>query len=114
MASGACHKESVIGNLTRNAVKFTAFGGQVLLGCRRFGSAVRIEVHDTGIGIPPGRPRVIFEAVHRLEPTRSDGLGLGLFFVNRAVDLLQHQMDVRSTVGRGSCFTILANASGSD
>jgi two-component system phosphate regulon sensor histidine kinase PhoR len=54
----------------------------------------------------------IFEAFHRLEPTRSDGLGLGLFVVNRAAELLQHQIEVRSTVGRGSCFTVLVNASG--
>jgi signal transduction histidine kinase len=103
---------SIIGNLTRNAVKFTPSGGQVLLGCRRYESVVRIEVHDTGIGIPPERLRNIFEAFHRLEPARSDGLGLGLFVVNRAAELLQHQIDVRSTVGRGSCFTISANASG--
>lgn len=102
---------SIIGNLTRNALKFTPPGGRVLLGCRRFGSFVRIEVHDTGIGIPPGRLRNIFEAFHRLEPTCSDGLGLGLFVANRAAKLLQHQIEVRSEVGRGSCFTILANAS---
>lgn len=99
---------SIIGDLTRNAVKFTPSGGQVLLGCRRFGSVV----HDTGIGNPPERLRNIFEAFHRLEPARSDGLGLGLFVVNRAAELLQHQIDVRSRVGRGSCFTISANASG--
>jgi signal transduction histidine kinase len=43
---------------------------------------------------------------------RSDGLGLGLYVVKRAAELLQHQIEVRSTVGRGSCFTVLANASG--
>ncbi len=72
---------SIIANLTRNAVKFTPSGGQVLLRCRRFASVVRIEVHDTGVGIPPERLRNIFEAFHRLEPARSDGLGLGLFVV---------------------------------
>ena len=77
-----------------------------------FGSMVRIEAHDTGIGIPPGPLQNIFEAFHRLEPTRSDGLGLGLFVMNRAAELLQHQIEVRSTVGRGSCFTVLVNASG--
>ena len=105
---------SVIGNLTRNAVKFTGAGGKVVLGCRRFGPVVRIEVHDTGTGIPSQRLRDIFEAFHRLEPLRSDGLGLGLYVVKRAAELLQHQIEVRSTVGRGSCFTVLANASGYD
>jgi two-component system, OmpR family, phosphate regulon sensor histidine kinase PhoR len=111
VASDPVLLRSIIGNLTRNALKFTPPGGRVLLGCRRFGSFVRIEVHDTGIGIPPGRLRNIFEAFHRLEPTCSDGLGLGLFVANRAAELLQHQIEVRSEVGRGSCFTILANAS---
>jgi two-component system phosphate regulon sensor histidine kinase PhoR len=108
VASDPVLLESIIGDLTRNAVKFTPSGGRVLLGCRRFGSVV----HDTGIGNPPERLRNIFEAFHRFEPARSDGLGLGLFVVNRAAELLQHQIDVRSTVGRGSCFTISANASG--
>jgi len=101
---------SIIGNLTRNAVKFTASGGRVLLRCRRFGSIIRIEVHDTGIGIPAGQLRNIFEAFHRLEVAQPDGLGLGLFVVSRAVELLQHQLEVRSIVGRGSCFAVLANA----
>ena len=105
---------SIISNLVWNALKFTPSGGRVLLGCRRFGSVVRIEVHDTGVGIPSGRLRDIFEAFHRLEPRQSDGLGLGLFVVSRAVELLQHQVEVRSTVGRGSCFSILANASGAN
>jgi two-component system phosphate regulon sensor histidine kinase PhoR len=105
---------SVLSNLVWNALKFTASGGQVLVGCRRFGPVVRIEVHDTGVGIPPGRLRSIFEAFHRLEPTQSEGLGLGLFVASRAAELLQHRIEVRSTVGRGSCFTILVNASGAD
>jgi hypothetical protein len=53
-------------------------------------------------------------AFHRLEVTQSDGLGLGLFVVSRAVELLQHQLEVRSIVGRGSCSAVLANAWSSD
>ena len=101
---------SIMSNLARNAVKFTEEGGQVLLGCRRHGSRIRIEVHDTGVGMAPKQLENIFEAFHRLEPARSDGLGLGLFVVNRAAELLQHEIEVRSTVGRGSCFTLVANA----
>lgn len=71
-------------------------------------------MHDTGIGIPAGQLRNIFEAFHRLEVAQSDGLGLGLFVVSRAVELLQHQLEVRSIVGRGSCFAALANAWSSD
>jgi two-component system phosphate regulon sensor histidine kinase PhoR len=99
---------SIISNLVRNAVKFTKSGGRVLVGCRRIGSSIRIEVHDTGIGIAPRHLENIFEAFHRLEPARSNGLGLGLFVVNRAAELLQHQIEVRSIVGRGSCFALTA------
>jgi two-component system phosphate regulon sensor histidine kinase PhoR len=101
---------SMMSNLVRNAVKFTEEGGQVLLGCRRHGSRICIEVHDTGIGMAPKQLENIFEAFRRLEPARSDGLGLGLFVVNRAAELLRHEIEVRSTVGRGSCFTLVANA----
>ncbi len=110
VASDPVLLRSAIGNLARNAVKYTASGGQVLLGCRRFGTVVRIEVHDTGVGIPSERLRKIFEAFSRLEPTQSEGLGLGLFVVSRAAELLRHKIEVRSTVGRGSCFAVLANA----
>jgi signal transduction histidine kinase len=100
---------SIIGNLVRNAVKFTNKGGRVLLGCHGSGSSIRIEVHDTGIGIAPQHLENIFEAFHRLQPAHSNGLGLGLFVANRAAELLQHQIEVRSTVGRGSCFSLTAN-----
>jgi signal transduction histidine kinase len=101
---------SVLENLLRNAVKFTASGGRILLGLRRCGRFIRIEVHDTGIGIPSERLVKIFDAFQRLDPTLSDGLGLGLFVVSRAVELLQHQIEVQSALGRGSCFAISAQA----
>jgi signal transduction histidine kinase len=110
VASDPVLLRSAIENLVRNAVKYTASGGRVLLGCRRFGTVVRIEVHDTGVGIRPERLRKIFDAFSRLEPTQSEGLGLGLFIVSRAAELLRHKIEVRSTVGRGSCFAVLANA----
>jgi signal transduction histidine kinase len=66
-------------------------------------------VHDTGIGISAGQLRNIFEAFHRLEVAQSDELGLGLFVASRAVELLQHQLEVRSIVGRGSRSAVLAN-----
>ena len=101
---------SALENLVRNAVKFTTPGGRILVGVRRRGKFIRIEVLDTGVGIPSGRLRKIFEAFHRLDPTQSDGLGLGLFVVSRAVELLRHQIEVQSAVGQGSCFTIEARA----
>jgi len=100
---------SILGNLVQNAVKFTLPGGRVLLGCRRRGRTLRIEVRDNGIGIPSQRLQDIFEAFHRLDPGRPGGLGLGLSVVGRAVELLQHHLEVTSAVGRGSCFTIVVN-----
>ena len=103
--------EVTLRNLVRNALKYTGPGGQVLVGCRRRGSRVRIEIHDTGIGIPPDKLARVFDVFHRLDSSQTDGLGLGLFVVRRAVDLLGHSLEVRSTVGHGSCFAILAEAS---
>jgi signal transduction histidine kinase len=108
--SDAVLLDGILRNLIRNAIKYTPRGGRILIGCRQRGPVVRIEVHDTGIGIPPEDLARIFEAFHRVDKTRSDGLGLGLFIVRRAVDLLGHHIDVRSTVGRGSCFAIVADS----
>jgi two-component system, OmpR family, phosphate regulon sensor histidine kinase PhoR len=108
--SDAVLLESILRNLVRNALKYTGPGGRVLVGCRHSGALVRVEVHDTGIGIPSDKLSTIFEAFHQLDSTQVDGLGLGLFVVRRAVDLLGHAIDVRSTVGRGSRFTVLAKA----
>jgi signal transduction histidine kinase len=102
--------EVMLRNLVRNAVKYTGLGGHVLVGCRRRGPRVCLEVHDTGIGIPTDKLSRIFEAFHRLDSQQADGLGLGLFVVRRAVDLLGHSLEVRSAVGRGSCFSIVVDA----
>ena len=102
--------EGILRNLIHNALKYTGAGGRVLVGCRRRGTQLKIEVHDTGIGIPPDQLSRIFEAFQRLDSAGGDGLGLGLFVVRRAVDILGHGIEVRSTIGRGSCFSILAKA----
>jgi signal transduction histidine kinase len=106
--SDAVLLEGILRNLTRNALKYTPAGGRVLLGCRRRGLDVGIEVCDTGVGISPDHLQKVFEAFRRLDSTRSDGLGLGLFVVRRAVDLIGHRVEVRSAVGRGSCFSVIA------
>ncbi|HEY2526708.1 MAG TPA: HAMP domain-containing sensor histidine kinase [Xanthobacteraceae bacterium] len=102
--------EGILRNLIRNAVKYTGPGGRVLVGCRRRGALLKIEVRDTGIGISPDKLSQIFEAFRRLDSTQADGLGLGLFVVRRAVDLLGHDIEVRSALGQGSCFSVLAKA----
>jgi signal transduction histidine kinase len=97
-------------NLIRNAIDYTPPGGAVFVTARRCGSELRIEVRDTGAGIPASALPAIFRAFQRVDESRPDGLGLGLFIVKRAADLLGHRVEVRSTEGRGSCFTIVANA----
>ena len=100
--------EQILRNLLSNAVKYTA-GGRLLLGCRRRGDMLRIEVWDTGAGIPELELQAIFEEFHQLDNPareRSKGLGLGLAIVQRLSDLLGHKIDVRSRLGTGSVFSI--------
>jgi two-component system, OmpR family, phosphate regulon sensor histidine kinase PhoR len=100
--------ECILRNLIRNALKYTDPGGHVLISFRPRGEFVKIEVRDTGIGISADQLSQIFDAFQRLDSTHGDGLGLGLFVVRRAVDLLGHAIEVRSTVGVGSCFSVIA------
>ena len=100
--------EQMIRNLLSNAVKYTN-KGKILLGCRRRGDMLRIEVWDTGIGIPEEQLQAIFEEFHQLDNPareRSKGLGLGLAIVERLADLLGHTVDVRSRPGKGSVFAV--------
>jgi two-component system, OmpR family, phosphate regulon sensor histidine kinase PhoR len=106
--SNALLLSGVLRNLVRNAIKYTQPGGRVLIGCRRFGPDVRIDVCDTGIGIAPEHLPRIFQAFERLDSTRSDGLGIGLFVVRRAVELLGHHIEVSSCLARGSRFSVRA------
>ena len=100
--------EQMIRNLVSNAFKYTRHG-KVLLGCRRSATSVRIEVWDTGIGIPPEELQAIFEEYHQLDNAareRSRGLGLGLPIVQRLGKLLGHATQVHSILGKGSVFAI--------
>ena len=100
--------EQMLRNLLSNAVKYTRKGG-ILLGCRRRGETLRIEVWDTGLGIPKSQQAAIFREFHQLDnPARelNRGLGLGLAIVQRLGELLGHTVDLRSRVGSGSVFSI--------
>jgi two-component system CheB/CheR fusion protein len=100
--------EQMIRNLLSNAVKYTT-EGKILLGCRRRGEKLRVEVWDTGIGIPEDQLQEIFEEFRQLDNPareRSKGLGLGLAIVERLADLLGHTVYVRSRPGKGSVFGI--------
>ena len=100
--------EQIVFNLITNALRYTRSGG-VVVGCRKRGDQLRIEVWDSGIGIAADQHDKIFGEFYRLgEPDRdrSAGLGLGLAIVDRLCRLLDHPIDVRSTVGKGSVFAV--------
>jgi signal transduction histidine kinase len=100
----------ILRNLIRNAIDYTPPGGGVFVTSRRCGAEVRIEVRDTGVGIRASALATIFRAFQRADESRPDGLGLGLFIVKHAADLLGHTVEVHSVEGHGSCFTVVANA----
>lgn len=102
----------IVRNLLSNAIRYTQRGG-LLLAMRRRGDCWRIDVWDTGFGIPEGQLSAVFDEFHQLQnpnrdPTR--GLGLGLAIVRRLSDLLGTPVDVRSRVGRGTTFTVSVQA----
>ncbi|HEY2486787.1 MAG TPA: HAMP domain-containing sensor histidine kinase [Candidatus Binataceae bacterium] len=100
---------TILRNLVSNAIKYTQPGGRVLVGCRHTGQTIRIDVYDTGIGISGDQMPRMFEAFTRLDATRRDGLGIGLFIVRQAIGILGHRIDVASTPRRGSRFSIFAS-----
>ncbi|KRG84152.1 hypothetical protein ABB34_10120 [Stenotrophomonas daejeonensis] len=95
----------VLQNFLANAVRYTARGG-VLLGVRREGGRVRIEVHDTGPGIARSEQRRIFEEFRRGEDSSGQGLGLGLAIADRIAGLLQAPLRLHSEPGRGTVFSV--------
>lgn len=96
----------IVGNFISNAVRYTARGG-ILVGCRRTAAGIRIEVWDTGRGIPAVEHEAIFREFHRLDDSRRDGgMGLGLAIAERTARLLGHTLTMRSVPGRGSVFRI--------
>ncbi|WP_394003163.1 PAS-domain containing protein [Luteimonas sp. WGS1318] len=97
----------LVQNFLSNAVRYTA-RGRIVLGVRRDGERLWIEVHDTGPGIPPNRQREIFEEFRRLDDGGAGdrGAGLGLAIVDRIARLLGHRVDLRSRPGSGSVFRV--------
>ena len=99
----------VIANLLDNAVKFTPDGGRVGLRAALDGDELRIDVADTGIGVPPADQARLFERFFRSSNAAEQsvqGSGLGLSIVKRIVELHGGTVGVESTEGAGSCFTV--------
>ncbi|MCK6507499.1 HAMP domain-containing histidine kinase [Myxococcota bacterium] len=102
--------QQVVGNLVGNALKFTPRGGHITLRARGTESHGILEVEDTGRGIPADKVDRIFEKFFQVErgDTRvAGGAGLGLYICKQLVEAMEGSISVRSTEGRGSCFTIL-------
>ena len=100
--------ERILFNLVANAVRYTARGG-VVVGCRRCATQLRIDVCDTGAGIPENQRQSIFSEFYQLAnpaPDRKAGLGLGLAIVDRLGRLLGHPVELQSNPGRGSRFSV--------
>ncbi|WP_371228162.1 PAS-domain containing protein [Roseovarius sp. 2305UL8-3] len=105
--SDASYLRRVLQNLASNAIRYTETG-RVLVGVRHRKSSIRIEVWDTGPGIPEDQQEKVFDEFHRLNAmaSPSEGMGLGLAIVERACRLLKHPLHLSSTVGKGTCFAI--------
>jgi signal transduction histidine kinase/CheY-like chemotaxis protein len=99
--------ERILLNLVTNAVRYTERGG-IIVGARRRGDALRLEIWDSGIGIPKDQQQNIFREFYQVGGTREGGpgLGLGLAIVDRLCHLLDHRLELASTQGKGSRFSV--------
>jgi signal transduction histidine kinase len=100
----------IISNFVDNALRYTALGGAVLVGCRRRANGIHVEVWDNGMGIAPEQLSQIFREFYQVENPQRDrghGLGLGLAIVERTAKLLDLPITVRSRPDRGSVFSVL-------
>jgi len=99
--------KEMLRNLLSNAIRYTEHG-KILMGCRRVGGNVRIEIWDNGVGIMGEHlPHIFEEYFQGPQSAQSSGFGLGLAIVQRLGNTLGHQIIVRSTPGKGSGFSIV-------
>ncbi len=100
----------LITNLLQNALRYTDAGGKVTVGIEAMGRYVKLEVKDTGVGIPAESLPKIFDRFYRVDKSRSraqGGVGLGLSIVRAIVDAHKGRIEVTSDVGKGTTFTII-------
>jgi len=93
----------VLGNIIRNALNYLYEGGTLTVRAWREGGEAKIEVGDTGVGIPESLLPDLFKPFHTTKP---GGLGLGLAYCKRAVEAHGGRITIQSTEGRGTTFTI--------
>ena len=107
VTSDPSYLQRILQNLIANAIRYTD-SGKVLVGARRRGRSVRLEVWDTGPGICDDDQNIIFQEFQRLNAraSASEGMGLGLAIVERACARLGHPLGLRSVVGSGSSFSV--------
>jgi CheY-like chemotaxis protein/anti-sigma regulatory factor (Ser/Thr protein kinase) len=98
----------LIQNLVSNAIKYTP-AGRIVVGARRQGDKVVIQVTDSGIGIPSSKFRTVFKEFARLEEgmRNASGLGLGLSIVDRIARVLHHPVELASKPGKGTTFKVV-------
>jgi two-component system, sensor histidine kinase len=103
-------------NLVANAIKFTSRGG-ILIGTRRRGNDVLLQIWDTGIGITEESMKHIYDEFYQVGNPQRDrmaGLGLGLAIVKRSMDLLGNEVTCQSRFGRGTVFSLRLPVAASD
>jgi PAS domain S-box-containing protein len=98
--------KQILMNLLGNAIKFTPERGTIDLAAEQLGDMVRVEIRDSGPGIPLEEQQRIFEAFHRLQQSEKgvEGTGLGLAITRRLVELHGGHLSLESKPGSGSCF----------
>jgi len=104
--------EEILDNLIDNAIKYTNSGGTITVRWAAEGNRCRIDVEDTGIGIPQAHIQRIFERFYRVDRARSrelGGTGLGLSIVKHLVQILNGTISVTSRLGKGTTFTVELN-----
>lgn len=99
----------IIQNFVSNGLRYTPTGGEVSVSCEKGVQTLRVNVRDTGIGIAADELETIFQEFHQVKQqgVEVEGFGLGLAIVRRLGELLGVGIDVESTLGKGSCFSVI-------
>ncbi|HUO67979.1 MAG TPA: ATP-binding protein [Gammaproteobacteria bacterium] len=102
----------LLANLVSNAIRYT-HAGEVRVSCAARGNRLRIEIRDTGIGIPPDQVERVFEEFYQVDrgTQRPEGLGLGLSIVRRLANLLRCDIELDSALGKGTTFFVTVERS---